>query len=81
MSNKERMTDPQEQQACEANTDKSQTISVGSVGQTHSNRPTTRYSKIIRKTNTYKTHKHTPRVNNQKAFNREPAQVAHYMKA
>ena len=35
MCNKDRMTDDQEQQACEANTDNSQAIPPGSVGQTH----------------------------------------------
>ena len=35
MQNKDRMTDHQEQQAHEANTDHSKTISYGSVGQTH----------------------------------------------
>ena len=50
------MTDHQEQQAGEANTDKSPTISLALVGQTHSNRPTTRYSKTSGKTNTYVTH-------------------------
>ena len=50
------MTDDQEQQACEANTDNSQTISLGSVGQTHSNRLIRRCSTTIGKTNTYKSH-------------------------
>ena len=48
------MTDLQEQQACKANMDNSQTISLESVGQTHSNRPNRRDSKTIGKTNTYK---------------------------
>ena len=37
--NKDRMADHQEQQACEANTDSSQAIPPGSIGQTHSYRP------------------------------------------
>ena len=56
MNNKDRMTDHQEQQACESNTDNIQTISPGSVGLAHNNRPTRRYSKTIGKTNIYKPH-------------------------
>ena len=56
MSNKDRMTDPQGQQACEANTDNSWTIPTGFGGKTHSSSPIRRYSKTVGKTNTYKPH-------------------------
>ena len=74
------MTDHQEQQACEANTDNSQTIFPGSVGQTHSNRPTRRYSKTIGETNTYKLHT-CPEQTTKKILNMEPKQITHYTKA
>ena len=58
ISNKDRMTDHQEQLAYEANTDNSQTIPLGSVRQTHSNRHIGRYSRTIGKTNTHQPHIH-----------------------
>ena len=57
------MTDHQEQQVCQANTDKSWTIPPGSFGQTHSKRPIRRYSKTIGKPNTYKPHIHPEQTN------------------
>ena len=59
MSNKDRMTDHQEPQAHETNKDNSQTIPLGSVGQTHSNRPIRTYSKTIGKKQTHTSHTHT----------------------
>ena len=45
MHYKERVTDQQEQQTCEANTENNQVIPPGSVGQTNSDRPFRRHSK------------------------------------
>ena len=44
MCNIDRATDHQEQHACQAKTDNSQAIPLGSVGQTHSDRPFRRHS-------------------------------------
>ena len=59
---KDRMADHQEQQTCEANTDNSQAIPVGSVGQKHSDRPLEDIIKLIEKINTYDTHIHPQRM-------------------
>ena len=67
MHHKDRVTGQQRQEACQANTNHSRTISLGSIAKTQNNGPTRRHHKTGQKSTMHKQyihHKNGPCINN-----------------